>query len=290
MSKRPSFGNHFEKLKALGSKRPLDERKPPLETPKTAHAGEGGLTRLSSILEESLSRVNTVDSEQSPALTEVGSPTVQAEQSEPSSLPRMDTVLAYSDPVAVSVNDAVQDEVCEKRTVSKSNTGPNEQTATKSRVAGGFTAVPHSLLRGEAKFRDPIDFMVYMHLFTYSHGFNRQTADMSQSQLERFSGVAKNTIKRSLDRLAKDGWIKMVEDYESARMSRKWRVFTPEERRGGPKGGKKSTGSSADPDLGEQGPTQTVDLSNLDAQTVSRVDPYIDITYPASHLPEVTCE
>jgi hypothetical protein len=135
--------------------------------------------------------------------------------------------------------------------------------------------VTHDLLRGEAKFRDPIDFMVYMHLYSYSHGFGRQTADMSQSQLERFTGSTRNTIKRSLERLVKDGWIRMVEDFECARMSRKWRIFTPEDRRG-PRPGRRveTEGFKADGVQTAQGPAMTPGLSKSDPSTGSRIDTY----------------
>ncbi|MCC7443115.1 MAG: helix-turn-helix domain-containing protein, partial [Bdellovibrionales bacterium] len=147
------------------------------------------------------------------------------------------------------------------------------------RVGGGFTAVPHELLRKEGWFREPLDFMVYMTLFSYSHGFGRPTADMSQSQLERFTGAAKNTIKRSLERLTKDGWIKLVEEYEHARVSRKWRVFRPEDRRG-PRPGRhveegESRGNTVRP---VQSPERIPSLSKADTLTVSNVDPYIDIS------------
>ena len=131
--------------------------------------------------------------------------------------------------------------------------------------------MPHDLLRGEVKFRDPLDFMVYLHLFSYSYGFNRSTASMSQAQLERFTGAAKNTIKRSLERLAEDGWIKMLEDFEHARMSRKWRVFLPEDRHG-PRPGRR--GSNSDTVKSGQNQKQTASLSKSDTVTVSKMDPY----------------
>jgi hypothetical protein len=146
--------------------------------------------------------------------------------------------------------------------------------STADTVTEGFTRVPQSLLRGEARFDEPLDFMVYMHLFTFSYGFGRREAHMSQAQLERFTGAAKNTIKRSLERLAAKGWIKCIEEYECARMSRKWRVMSPEDRpgRGGP--GSKRTVSKPEAVQVEPGSPRTGGLSGADTLTVSKTAPY----------------
>lgn len=164
----------------------------------------------------------------------------------------------------------------EKNTVSNSTTVQNQHPGSESgrppERKGYFTRVPHTLLRGECQFQDPLDFMVYLHLFTYSHGFERRDVSMSQAQLERFTGAAKNTVKRSLERLVKQGWIKLIEDYEHARMSRKWRVYLPEER-GGPNG--KKIVSDLNSGTDKQRPTLKGNRSNPDTQTVSKSDPYI---------------
>ena len=250
MSKRPSFGTQFEKLKSLGAGRLLDERKPAIIAKSPSVAPEGQLTPLSSILGQSLSTANSVQNEQGLSQTVSRVNTVHAEQDAP---PTLSTA-------TVSNADSMQTEPCEKRTVSTADTVPE-----------GFTKVPHSLLRGEAKFSEPLDFMVYMHLYTYSLGFGRRDAHMSQAQLERFTGAAKNTIKRCLDRLASQGWIKCIEEYECARMSRKWRVLTPEDRSGHPRPGRKRTGSATDRVQSEPCSSRIGSLSAVDTQTVSKI-------------------
>ncbi len=170
---------------------------------------------------------------------------------------------------SVSKTDSVQIEQGSKQTVSKMDTVQNGPSPAK--VVGGFTAVPHPLLRGESPFEEPIDFMIFMHLFTYSHGFGRDTATMGQAQLERFTGSGKNTVKRSLDRLQRAGWIKCIEEYEHSRMSRKWRVKNPPE-------SKLKTLSKSDSVQNEQGPERTQGVSKMDTVTVSILDPFLERT------------
>ena len=110
-----------------------------------------------------------------------------------------------------------------------SNINPVNESRSRAQIPRGFTQVPNMLLRMDSPFTDPIDFLIYLHLFTYSHGFGRSTAQMGIIQLQRFTQAARNTVRKSVERLASQGWIEMVEDFESGRVSRRWRVSTPQE-------------------------------------------------------------
>lgn len=261
MPKRLSFGSHFEKLNSLRRDRTSDEHKR-LEIARAEPVATLPLSSpVSANVEESGSLLHTVPFEQSPRLTESATDTLQKEPD--------NTVTDVPDPNQTgSEMDKVQVEPPKKRTGAKLNPLPGAH-------AEGFTKVGHSVLRGECQFSDPIDFMIYLHLYSYSVGFGRDWANMGQSQLERFTGAARNTVKRSLDRLVSKGWIKCIEEYECARMSRKWRVVTPEER-GRPNSNrhKPPTGSSADPVQGEQDSKLTPQGSNSDSVTGSKMDLY----------------
>jgi len=117
-------------------------------------------------------------------------------------------------------------------------------------------------------FEDPIDFMVYLHLFTYSWGFKRETVDMGLTQLERFTGASRNTIRKSLERLTARKWITEVQKQEPGRISRKWKVRNPSPKPEGP------TGSKSDPVKNEPGQRLTPRGSNSDPVTGSKIDPY----------------
>ena len=142
-----------------------------------------------------------------------------------------------------------------------------------AKLQGNFTQVPNSLLRTAGMFEDPFDFMIYMLLYSYSYGFGRDTANMSQSQIEEFAGVSKNRVKRSLDRLIKQGWIKLASEYERSRISRKWRVLVPEGRNPGPKKSK-ITVSTVNSVQNGQCPQQTPTVSAMDPVTVSKMDTF----------------
>ncbi|MBI3535259.1 MAG: hypothetical protein HY072_07220, partial [Deltaproteobacteria bacterium] len=47
----------------------------------------------------------------------------------------------------------------------------------------------------------------------------------TEESLEKTRG--KNAIRRSLERLITQGWIKKVNDFEAGQVPRKWRIFTP---------------------------------------------------------------
>jgi hypothetical protein len=91
---------------------------------------------------------------------------------------------------------------------------------------------------------------------------------MSQGQLEDFTGASRNTVRRSLERLIKQGWIKMVEDYECARMSRRWKVVSPEQKL------KRKTGSNSHPVRNEPCSDLPQAGSKTDPVTGFKIDPY----------------
>jgi len=248
MSKRISFGAQFQKLNELKklptarvveSESSLDECKAPAEAKISIQAPQPvrGLDSLNT--KERLPSVDSIQNEQCQNLT-------------------------------VSTFDPVVHEHCEKRTVSKIDTVEVSQEEALAPVEN-YTRISNHLLRTPGYFSDPVDFMVYFHLYSYSYGFGRKTASMSQAQLERFTGSSKNTIKRSLDRLISDGWIKLVEDYEHGRVSRTWKVFLPEDRK---PSGRVNKGNQSDSVQNGQCSNFTGRVSNLDTVTVSKIDTY----------------
>ncbi|MCM0604462.1 MAG: helix-turn-helix domain-containing protein [Xanthomonadaceae bacterium] len=173
---------------------------------------------------------------------------------------------------SVSETDTVQNIQCTEQTVSIRDT-----------VKSNFTQVPNWILRAYGLFTDPTDFMVYLHLFTFSYGFNKTRASMSQTQLMGFTGCSKNCIKRSLDRLEKQGLIEQWEDFEHGRVSRVWKVNLPKD----PKGSKKTESKSNTVQTG-QSPALTDSVSKTDTPTVSNLDTtqYIKQINPKHTLPE----
>jgi|GEM_PF-2275438 len=166
--------------------------------------------------------------------------------------------------------DSIQNEQCQNLTVSKIDTVEVPQEEALAPVEN-YTRISNHILRTPGYFSDPVDFMVYFHLYSYSYGFGRKTASMSQAQLERFTSSSKNTIKRSLDRLVSDGWIKLVDDYEHGRVSRTWKVFLPEDRK---PSGRVNKGNKADSVQNGQCSEFTGRVSNFDTLTVSKMDTY----------------
>jgi len=143
----------------------------------------------------------------------------------------------------------------------------------------GFTKVPHGLLRDITPFSEPIDFMIYLHLFTYSYGWERDTASMALSQLERFTRAGRNTVKRALDRLQEQGWIECIEEFEHARMSRKWRIKYPGGDAPGPDRDEPGTGSNLDGVQNGRCLEQPPTGSKTDPLTGSKMDPFIEHTH-----------
>ncbi len=93
-----------------------------------------------------------------------------------------------------------------------------------------YCAVPNVLLQAAGLFANTFDLAVYLHLFANSYGFGRNTCDMGLAELERFTGLARNSVKKSLERLTAAKWIRMHSDFEYSRVTRKWRVYSPYER------------------------------------------------------------
>jgi hypothetical protein len=137
-------------------------------------------------------------------------------------------------------------------------------------LGAGFTPIPHSVLRAAGFFEEPIDFMVYLHLFTFSWGFQRETVDMGLTQLERFTGAARNTIRRSLERLINRKWITEIQQEEPGRISRKWKIRNPCPKRD------LSPGSKPDPVKNGSGQVLTPRGLGVDPVRGSNSDPYIE--------------
>jgi hypothetical protein len=135
----------------------------------------------------------------------------------------------------------------------------------RQKVSIGFTAVPHDILRSFGQFEDPLDFMIYLHFFTFSHGYGRDTASMGVLQLEKYTGAGRNRVKRSLDRLIDGGWIKLSEEFEHARVCRKWRV--------------KTTGAKLDSVQNEQSSKQSARGSKMNPVTGFKTDPFLENTH-----------
>ncbi|MGK5086615.1 helix-turn-helix domain-containing protein [Bdellovibrionota bacterium FG-2] len=229
----------FPFKKPLPIKRSSVELKAPVE-----EAPDPQTALIKSIIEESLSTTDTLSS---PQCSEMTVSTANSVQAKPSS---------------------------EHTTVSKLNTVPDAIASRPvERLQGNFTQVPNTLLRTAGMFEDPFDFMIYLLLYSYSYGFGRDTASMSQSQIENFAGVSKNRVKRSLDRLIKQRWIKRIGEFERSRVSRKWRVFAPEERNPGPKKSN-STVASAHTVQNAQSPQQTPTVFAADTVTLSTTDTF----------------
>jgi hypothetical protein len=92
-----------------------------------------------------------------------------------------------------------------------------------------YCAVPTALFGRDRLFENPQDFMVYLYFFSKSYGFGRNTCDMGQGELVSFTGLVKNSVKKSLDRLVADKWIRVIQSFECGQIARKWRVYSPYE-------------------------------------------------------------
>lgn len=148
----------------------------------------------------------------------------------------------------------------------------------KLKPADHFSAVPNLILRSGGLFETPADFMIYLHLFTYSYGFGRNTCDMGITQLMRFSGTVRNSVRKSLERLQQGKWIKQIQEFEAGGISRKWRIYTPYEKGVSEEkifleAGEKS-GSSKDPVKDCMGNSKNPSGTNFDPPTGSPNAPY----------------
>jgi hypothetical protein len=99
---------------------------------------------------------------------------------------------------------------------------------------------------------------------------------MGLSQLERYTKAGRNTVKRALDRLQEAGWIECVEEYEHARLSRKWRVTNPWG--SPPEPGREPSGRGSKSNTVQNGrcPEKTQTGSISDPLTGSKMDPFIE--------------
>jgi len=269
-------------LRSLDVSKPL--RIPPqlgFSAPKSLDAARSQTSQVESNVGQRGSKMDSVQNEQCPNLTESKMNSVQNGPSRQVIIGKTESSFGLS---TESKIDPVQNEhrpkftesnlntvhfgPCEKRTGSKMD--PVTVSSTK-----GFTKVPHSLLRMTTPFSEPIDFMIYMHLFTYSYGWDRSTASMGLNQLERYTRAGRNTVKRSLERLITEGWIECIEEYEHSRMSRKWKVRHPDAAPKDP-AQEETTGSKMDTVQIGQSPEQTLRGSKMDSVTGSILDPFIE--------------
>lgn len=91
-------------------------------------------------------------------------------------------------------------------------------------VQSHYTKVPHYLLR-RAHFKDPLCFMIYMHMYSLSYGFSKNHCDVSLMQMVKFTGAVKNTVKRALENLLRDGHIRIAEEHSPHKHSRRYEVI-----------------------------------------------------------------
>jgi Helix-turn-helix domain len=76
---------------------------------------------------------------------------------------------------------------------------------------------------------DPNEQVLYIRLFRLSYGFNRNYCTVSQSLLIERTGFSRNTIRTSLQSLARKGWISIAE--AGNRVSTTYQVVLPREKR-----------------------------------------------------------
>ncbi len=259
MAKRLPLGTHFQKLDVLTKRTVRADAIAGLSAAdKTEAAAVPLASSFGSILED---RVIAVDSE-------------QVSQPQNKTLSKTDTVTNVHEPSRTVSKDETSGE---KRTVSNMNTVQIESErqidakAPALQPTGYYTRVANELLRQPGRFEDPIDFMIYMHLYTYAQGFGRKTVSMSQGQLERFTSSSKNTVKRSLERLVVGRWIKLVDEYEHGRVSRSWLILACDTN--DPKNSPKR-GSGGDSVKREQCEGSTDSVSRTDTPTLSKSDTY----------------
>jgi hypothetical protein len=139
-------------------------------------------------------------------------------------------------PPVSEINPGENHQGKEESTLVKTDTVENQQCGKSSGLEEiltpqrDFTGIPNCLLRDRENrptFEQPIDFQIYCHMLSYSYGNDRNECDLGQDKLIKLTNSARQRVKASLDRLAKDGWIKCIKQFSAARESRRWRVFTP---------------------------------------------------------------
>jgi hypothetical protein len=98
----------------------------------------------------------------------------------------------------------------------------------KSLFFGFFNEMVDDLL----PMLDSNEQVLYIRLFRLSYGFNRNYCTVSQSLLIERTGFSRNTVRTSLQSLARKGWIGIVA--AGNRVSTTYRVVLPRERPTGP--------------------------------------------------------
>ena len=185
--------------------------------------------------------------------------------------------------ITVSPDDSVTGRQCQSVTLSQEQDQKPRKVFRQFLKNGelkpvsNYDAIPGVLLREVGLFENPFDFMIYLHLFSKSYGYGRNTCDMGLKHLETFTGLSRNSVKKSLERLVKKRWIKMISDYEYARATRKWRVFTPYELGLSKKPVFEETGSSHDTVTVRHCHDMTQTESSVDPLTGSRRDTYKEV-------------
>jgi hypothetical protein len=242
----------FRPRELLSSGNRAIDRPEPQPTPNSLHGEERGL------------KTNPVQNEQGPRQTRSKMDGVQSGQGENLTGSKMDPVLKAKAP----------EQSARARL-------PLIRHKGQLKARDHYTAVPNCLLREVSRFQDPTDFMIYLKMFSFSFGFGRNVCDMGLNELIKYTGLGRNTIRRSIERLAKDQWIKLIEDFEPGRVSRQWRVFSPWEKGLTPEPtyfqkSEESTGSELDPVQISPGPSETLKGSNLNPTTGSNLDTHIE--------------
>ena len=139
-------------------------------------------------------------------------------------------------------------------------------------VSSHYTKVPNHILR-RASFGDPMQFMIYLFLFSFSHGFSKNHCELSQEQIMKFTGASRNTVKRALDALIAQDLIKVIGEYTCKRKARRYEVTIPSSHDGGkllPK--RNAPEPEHHPVKNGQCANLTVTRSKSDRETVSNFD------------------
>ncbi|MBF0442522.1 MAG: hypothetical protein HQK54_11505 [Oligoflexales bacterium] len=97
------------------------------------------------------------------------------------------------------------------------------------KLKDNFCGIPISVVSQPAMFESASDFQVYLYLYAKSYGYGRNTCDMGITELMSFTGMSKNSVRKTIESLTAGKWIHMLQDFECARITRKWRVYSPYE-------------------------------------------------------------
>jgi len=177
--------------------------------------------------------------------------------------------------------------------VEKSSQGeesPNPQSQAvqlmrevSPKLSNGYTRVPNRLLMeivsGELN-RTEIKIVLLVARLTIS--YQRRYVPLSKTSLERYLGTQGNTVLQALSRLVQTGvLLKITGNQRSPNQFALANKFDL-----GPSGGNPSS-VEFPPGVDS---TQGTSVVSATQTPVGNPSPFKDITYPATHLPEVTCE